>query len=511
MLYYSATDSKITSKPRSKAKSPRKTWKGTLAGDTFQALHLYLDVFNCGEWYQDAPHFSITNEQKRQYADRYNSSDPKRVAMLYHAGRLNAKRIQRGIERDDQYFTCNKSSASSLSLVYLDLDDHHPHQTDKAQLTQAVLNFVGPDNLFFNEGRLWVKGCWKDSDYPKFKQAYTAFTEALKSWAVAKGFQTNVDSPKGFNQLGRLPLKNWNYTKLGTFKNTAHVTVEMLKGWSRRLKEVTKRGTSPSTFCVIDSHVDRGTDALVESPSPSTVEDCYGDDTLDDGDAPLRSASRPTPPLRSVAGKVTPEIKGRSKVNLCKSLSGMPLTEEEIEDIPDRIKRYRSLSYRCMDASRRHRPKGQRLYSLDVQYALTLLDFQFRHANENHGAPVKRAEAWWNWMVEEGYFTRGWCGKKWAAIHRMLVDCGVLNVIDQSYWFHDDGGKPGKAMLYHIKEEYLAVATKGGEASIEEVKIDFLPNRTRPCLVLPPERQFDFWASPQQRQKLDEILYEAAA
>ena len=505
------TDSKIAAKPRSKKKSPRKTWKGTLAGDTFQVLHPYLDLFTCGERYQDSPHLSIPNWLKAEYADRHNSSDPKRVAMQYHAGRLNAKRIQRGIEFDDQYFTCNKASASSLSLVYLDLDDHHPHQTDKAQLTQAVLNFVGPDNLFFNEGRLWVKGCWKDSDYPKFKQAYTAFTEALDSWAFAKCFQTNVDTPKGFNQLGRLPFKNWNYTKLDTFKNTAHVTVEMLKGWTRRLKEDTKRGTSPSTCFVIDSHFDRGTDALVEFPSPSTVEGCDGDDTLDDGDAPLRSASSPTPPLRSVAGKVTPEVKGRSKVNLCKSLSGMPLTDTEIEDIPDRIKRYRSLSYRCMDASRQHRPKGQRLYSLDVQYALTILDLQFRHPNENHGAPVKRAEAWWNWMVKEKHFTRGWCGKKWAAIHRMLVDCGVLNVIDNTYWFDADGGKPGKAMQYHIKEEYLAVATKGGEASIQEVKIDFTPNRTRPCRVSTPERQFDFWASPHQRQKLDEILYEAAA
>lgn len=508
-MYYSLNDSKTSAKPE--MKTTRKTWKGTLAGDTFQALHPYLDVFNCGEWYQDAPHFSITIEQKRQFADRHNCDDPKRIAMQYHAGKLTAKRIQRGIELDDQYFTCNKASASGLSLVYTDLDDHLPYQTDKAQLTQAVLNFVGPDNLFFNEGRLWVKGCWTDFDYPKFKAAYTAFTEALDSWAVAKGFLTNVDAPKGFNQLGRLPLKNWNYTKLESFKNTAHVTVEMLKEWTRRLKEDTTQGTSPSTFSVLDPPADRGTDALVESLLPSTAEDNDGGDTLDDGDAPLRSASRPTTPLRSVAGKVTPEFKGRSKANICKSLSGMPLTEEEIEDIPDRIKRYSSLSYRCMDASRKHRPKGQRLYSLDVQYALTILDLQFHHANENHGAPVRRAEAWWNWMYKEEHFKRAFCSKKWAAIYKMLVDCGVLNVIDSTYWFFAEGEKRGKAMQYHMKEEYLAVATKGGEASISEVKIDFLPNRTRPCMVLLPERQFDFWASPHQRRKLDEILYEAAA
>ena len=233
--------------------------------------------------------------------------------------------------------------------------------------------------------------------------------------------------------------------------------------------------------------------------------------TFDCGDAPLRSASRSATPLRSVAEQATPKQRAKPTVNICRSLVGMPLTEDEIHDIPARIKRYKSSSYRCMQAAEKHKPKGQRLYSLDVQYALTILDFHFKYANKNYGAPVKRAEAWWNWMVKEGYFTRGWCGKKWAAIHRMLVDCGILKVIDNRYWFYAEGWKPGKSQQYHMKEEYLAVAHEGGEASIEEVKIDCIPHRCRPCLVSVPERQPDYWFSPYWRQKLDEMLYEAGA
>ena len=81
-------------------------------------------MFGCGEWYQDAPHFSITKEQKAQYANRFASDDSKKIAKQYHAGKMTPKRIQKGIECDDQYFTCNKGSASSRSLAYLDLDDH---------------------------------------------------------------------------------------------------------------------------------------------------------------------------------------------------------------------------------------------------------------------------------------------------------------------------------------------------------------------------------------------------
>ena len=482
-------------------KVPRRKWKDTLAGDTFQTLYPYIDVFGCGEWWQDAPHFSITNEQEAQYANRFAFDDPKKIAKQYHAGRMTPKRIQRGIECDDQYFTCNKGSASSRSLAYLDLDDHLPEQNDKPELTQAVLNLLGPTNLFANEGRLWLKGDWKDSDYPTFKKAYTAFTSALDSWAVAHGFATNVDSPKGFNQLGRLPLKNWNYDKLESFRQTAHVTVEQLKDWTRMLQEDTTTYHLVTSDSEIESATTEKAATGLEMPLPRIKQEQVQDEGIDCGDDAFRSAMN----------KATVRKKRRPQSNACKSLSGMPLTEEEIEDIPARIKRYRSLSYRCMAAAEKHKPKNQKLYSLDVQYALVILDFQFKYANENHGAPVNRAEAWWNWMVKEGHFTRGWDGKKWAAIHRMLVDCGVLNVIDNKYWFYAEGQKTGKAMQYHIKEEYLAVASNGGEASIQEVKISYLPQRCRPCRVLPPERQSDYWSSPHWRRMLSEILYEAAA
>ena len=363
--------------------------------------------------------------------------------------------------------------------------------------------FSDQKHFFANEGRLWLKGDWKDSDYPQFKKAYTDLISALDSWAVAHGFETNVDSPKGFNQLGRLPLKNWNYNKLETFQKTLHVTVAQLKDWTRKLKEDAHVYGRVSFNTEIETDISgkatsRG---CLEMPVPRINEESAQNESGDGGERPSRYAAEKAPSKK----------KARPKANFCKSLLGMPLTDDEIEDIPARIKRYRSLSYRCMEAAEKHTPKDQRLYSLDVQYALVILDFQFKYANENHGAPVNRAEAWWNWMVKEGYFERGYCGKKWAAIHRMLVDCGVLNIIDNKYWYYAEGEKKGKAMQYHMKEEYLAVAHEGGEASIQEVKIDYIPRRCRPCRVVPPEQQSDYWSSPPWRQKLNEILYEAAA
>ena len=267
-MYYSLCSSEKVKKSTSKKKAPRTKWKGTLAGDTFQTLLPYLDVFTCGEWYQDSPLFSIPKAVKDQYANRFDYDHPADIIKKYHAGRLTAKRVQRGIERDDQYFTCNKGLHSSLSLLYLYLDDHLPHQKDKDRLTQAVLNFFGFDNLFFNEGRLWLKGDWNDSDYPQFKNTYTAFINTLDSWAVANGFHTNVDSPKGFNQLGRLPLKNWNYDKLETFRQTRHVTVEMLKEWTRRLKEDTDRHPSDPNNAEIATTVTVQSETFLEMPLP---------------------------------------------------------------------------------------------------------------------------------------------------------------------------------------------------------------------------------------------------
>jgi hypothetical protein len=401
------------SKPRSKNK--RRKWKNTLAGDTFQTFCPYIDIYGCGEWWQDAPHWSITDEVREAYRNDPTGENAKR----YHTGKLKPKRIDQGIQFDDQYYTCARQG---LSLLYLDIDDHLDYQQDKADLTTAVVNLLGADYFFQNEGRLWIKAEWHREDYPTFRQVYTAFLDALRIWARSQGFQSDIDTPKG--------IENWNYGKLETFKQTRHVSITKMKEWTEALK-------ANSSFIPMSA-------APARSPREKKV-------------------SMPTPCILS-----------------CRSMSGLPFNTDDVADV---VNCYKSLAYTAMNAQEKVAlvPKGQRLYARDIQYALTILHFARLHPNPDGSMPEKRARKWWTRLYQEGIFQRGYDPRKWAAITRLLACCGVTRVVDNNYWYYTDSSdKKGQAMKYHIKEEYMVTDSGEGEASLEDVVLVYHPQLWQP-------------------------------
>src|SRR5262249_6851926 len=145
-------------------------------------------------------HWSITNEARRLMT-RYSVGEtdlrfttgarfhPKH----FYAGKLTPKRIQQGIQFNDQYYIVRRQG---YSLVYVDIDDHLAFQRDKPQLTQDVLTILGRDNFFVsNDRRLYLKVYWGDVTFPEFQAAYQEFRDALYLWSKSKGYDSDIDVP----------------------------------------------------------------------------------------------------------------------------------------------------------------------------------------------------------------------------------------------------------------------------------------------------------------------------
>jgi hypothetical protein len=474
------------------SKNKRRQWKNTLAGDTFQTFHPYIDIFGCGEWWDDAPHWSITDEVREAYRNDPTGENAKR----YHTGKLKAKRIDQGIQFDDQYYTCARQG---LSLLYLDIDDHLPHQTDKAELTAAVVNLLGAEYLFENEGRLWIKAEWHREDYQTFRKVYTAFLDALRIWARSQGFQSDIDTPKGIDRhLGRLPLKNWNYGKLETFKCTRHVSIDKLKAWTEKLHEQTRTKTSEAT----EETTGKKNPVILNMGEIVARRIREGGRAGGTDDAGRRCSERRTDAAGPGVSAGRSRLSRERSVISCKSISGVPFDLDEVSDI---LNSYKPLAYKVMNAQQhRHDVAGQNLFAIDTQCTLTILHLARLYPNPDGSMPTARAKAWWTILYHEGIFPRGYDPSKWAAITRLLACCGVTNVVDNNYWYYaDDQNRKGQAMKYHIKDAYLVTDSGEGEASLEDVVLVYHPQLWQPRGQARIYRYF--WLDPP-----DEILSEAA-
>ena len=129
-----------SARPNSGARAEKKKQEepSPLAQATFDAFEPFINVFDCGIEYLDSPIHLITKEDWKLYARHKAGENP----VFPDGSKFNPyldvvrnifgpEHVQRHIE--DNEITYYTSGRSGFGLLYLDIDAHHPWQTDEAK------------------------------------------------------------------------------------------------------------------------------------------------------------------------------------------------------------------------------------------------------------------------------------------------------------------------------------------------------------------------------------------
>ena len=167
------------------------------------------------------------------------------------------------------------------------------------------------------------------------------------------------------------------------------------------------------------------------------------------------------------------------------STTDIILNEEQLALVPDGLAEYKNLSYYCM-AMRKDDPAGRRkITALDFQIAFVVLSACNLKPNDNGQLPSNRIKVIWTYLFENGFVPRAFDGSRWKVIRDTMEDCGLLDMVDNTYYFCKDGSSKGKAMEWSLKSEYSfdfqqQLSIYCGTLS------EYVAYRSRPLLVFAP-------------------------
>ncbi|MFL5860100.1 MAG: hypothetical protein ACJ780_04870, partial [Solirubrobacteraceae bacterium] len=169
----------------------------------------------------------------------------------------------------------------------------------------------------------------------------------------------------------------------------------------------------------------------------------------------------------------------------CGSLTGLPMSARQRDQIPAAMRGYRPLAERF--AALYQRGEGAaRLTCEDFMVALTILSIIALDPADDHQLRCVRVEGIWKALHRLGLTDRAWCCQRWAAIRNLLADAGVLNLVDKTCYFGQYQGKGyGKAMQWFLKPEYVFDFNReeGERHPICQVLPSFVFQRWRPFIV----------------------------
>lgn len=229
---------KYNSKPN--RKSRREISK--IAEDSFEAFNPFINTFDCGETYDGHPYHSITKQDwtlyRRHKAGEQGVTYPDGSA--FNPYQSIVKNIYSPQHVHDhihqQRTTYYTSGRKGLGLLYLDIDAHHPWQTDEHR-AKAVLQRLFPEG-FFRASRRGQNGYLKVryTSTNDFNATAAYLQKILKRLFLHLGILCDVEV-KGTitcngksGTLAKLPFNNrypchmrdetdcWGYKQLAAFK-----------------------------------------------------------------------------------------------------------------------------------------------------------------------------------------------------------------------------------------------------------------------------------------------------
>ena len=164
------------------------------------------------------------------------------------------------------------------------------------------------------------------------------------------------------------------------------------------------------------------------------------------------------------------------------STTNIILSKNQLEMVPEVMLQYKNMAYRCM-AFRTTDPAGGRKVSpVKFQAAFTILSACHLKPNKNGQLPTARIAFLWQYLYHNGYEEIGhFHGSVWKCLRDTMEDCGYLDMIDERYWFTQDG-TPGKAMEWSLKPEFSHDFKQHTHIYMDTVP-EFVAFRSRPKLV----------------------------
>ena len=233
-----------------------------LAQDSFEAFQPFINLFDCGLKGYNGPFHLITKEDWRIYARhkagerglRYEDGEEFNPYRDVIRGIFSPKHVHEHIEEQETtYFT---SGRKGLAMFYLDVDAHHPWQTDEYR-AKAVLEKVFPSGYFRASNR-GQNGYLKIryQSIREFNEVADHLQKALKRLFLHLGILCDIEV-KGTithngksGSLAKLPFQtkcgchmrdetdSWNYPQLEKFKACPVVKAHQVEYIVRRLENV---------------------------------------------------------------------------------------------------------------------------------------------------------------------------------------------------------------------------------------------------------------------------------
>ena len=247
------------------SKATTKSGKGSkgisqLAQDSFDAFQPFINVFDCGMVGSDGPFHSITKEDwalfRRHKAGERNIAYPDGSEFHpYHCVVryiFNPKHVHRHMEDGETtYFTSGKNG---LGMLYLDVDAHHPWQTDEYR-AKAVLQELFPFGFYRASGR-GQNGLLKlrYTSIQQFNELAETLQAILRRYFLHLGILCDIEV-KGTittraksGKLAKLPFAqklscnmkdetdSWNYPQLEKFKACPVVNARRIECLAREME-----------------------------------------------------------------------------------------------------------------------------------------------------------------------------------------------------------------------------------------------------------------------------------
>jgi len=231
-----------------------------LAQDSFEAFQPFINLFDCGLKGYDGPFHLITKEDWRLFARHkagernllYEDGSPCNPYLDVIRNIFSAKHVHDHIEEQETtYFT---SGRKGLALFYLDVNAHHPWQTDEYR-ANSVLKRVFPSGYFraSNRGRNgYLKVRYQS--IAEFNETADQLQETLRRLFLHLGILCDIEV-KGTithngkpGSLAKLPFTtrypchkrdetdSWNYPQLEKFKASPVVKAHHVEYVTRQLE-----------------------------------------------------------------------------------------------------------------------------------------------------------------------------------------------------------------------------------------------------------------------------------
>jgi len=389
----------------------------------------------------------------------------------YYASIFNKTQVRRAIYDGERlYYTGKQGRSLRQTITTIDVDAHRPWQTAEhvAETKKVLLDFLGKWAYPFDTNRGFhaiLKIDYSNSSAQECNQVISELVDTLELYIRSKGGLADLEH-KGtigvngkYGSLARLPInKDWSYAHLERFNNVPVIKLEHIR-------------------YIID-----------------TLNERINYDAVRESEALIDSFEKPR----------------NQKIKTCRpgSTTQLPLSQEQVEMVPALMQRLRNTAYYCMTYRQQPKQRDVKLTYKDFCQFLIVqsIIYQNQHGmNHERENPTECAKAIWErlrqLMPEE--FNRAWNYSRYAAMRNTIADRDMTVLISEEYYFFEDG-TPGKAMQWHIKEEFL-VEFDENKDSRERTRIYAQGNvftGWRPRLVGAPELDDSLLNEPEYWMRL---------